>query len=204
MSYTPYYGYHVCATKYGRLAERAPSEIMFFIQRFLEPRFAMIGAEGAGHRTLTVPSESSDSELAEETSQIERLIAGEVVPFPLDSTMTVVKDSGGGGLTLHSVVKADAALIAAVAALGEVTSIVAPNLQHWLFIKEWADAYPDASIWLADAAHGEDLHEKLAMVISWAGLCFLYRNNRLITFIILIKKRTENPATLQTHAKSAR
>ena len=127
---------------------------------------AMIGPAGVGHPTLTEPSESSASELAEEVAQVERLIAGEVAPFPLDSTMTVVKDSGSGGLTLHSVVTADAALIAAVAALGEVTNIVAPNLQHWLFVKEWAAAYPDAKIWLAEAAHGEDLHEKLAVALT--------------------------------------
>ena len=88
------------------------------------------------------------------------------VPFPLDSTMTIVRDSVGGGLTLHSVVQADGPLLAAVAALGPVTNIVAPNLQHWLFIKEWAAAHPDASIWLAGAANGEDLHEKLAEALA--------------------------------------
>jgi len=123
---------------------------------------AMIADSGLNHPALTEPSESTAAELAEEVAQVGKLIAGEHVPFPLDSTMTIVRDSTTGGLTLHSVVEADAGLVAAVAALGSVSRIVAPNLQHWLFIEGWAAAHPDASILLAEPACGEDLHAKLA------------------------------------------
>lgn len=71
-----------------------------------------------------------------------------------------------GGLILYSVVKADPALVAAVTALGPVDAIIAPNLQHWIFIEKWAALYPDATLWFAEMSHGEDLRHKLSDVLN--------------------------------------
>lgn len=50
-----------------------------------------------------------------------------------------------------------------MASLGTtVSSIIAPNLQHWLGCGSWAAAYPDATVHVAPAAEGECLVEKLS------------------------------------------
>ncbi|MGB1922854.1 MAG: DUF4336 domain-containing protein, partial [Alcanivorax sp.] len=57
--------------------------------------------------------------------------------------MTVVKLSSGG-LLLHSPVPVDEDLAAELAALGEVTHIVCPNLFHHVFAAEVKQRYPKA------------------------------------------------------------
>lgn len=52
-------------------------------------------------------------------------------------------------LFLHSPVAAAPALVEAVAALGEVSAIVAPNRLHHLFAGEWIDACPSARFYAA-------------------------------------------------------
>ena len=59
--------------------------------------------------------------------------------------MTVIR-LAHGGLFVHSPVALDAATRTAVDALGTVKAIVAPSLFHHLYIREWANAYPDASV----------------------------------------------------------
>lgn len=55
--------------------------------------------------------------------------------------MTVVRVNNE--LLLHSPVQFDSRLAEALAVLGEVRYLVAPNLMHDLFISEWRKAYPD-------------------------------------------------------------
>jgi hypothetical protein len=63
---------------------------------------------------------------------------------------------------LRSVVPFDEALAAQVRELGTVTSIVAASLQHWLFVPQWKEAFPDAIVYVTPACeYGEDLREKL-------------------------------------------
>ncbi len=50
-----------------------------------------------------------------------------------------------GSLWVHSPVALDAALAAALAALGPVRHIVAPNYEHVKYAKQWLTAYPDAT-----------------------------------------------------------
>ncbi len=59
--------------------------------------------------------------------------------------MTVVR-LAHGGLFVHSPVALDAALRAAVDALGPVRAVVAPSLFHHLHVGGWIEAYPDAVI----------------------------------------------------------
>ena len=83
------------------------------------------------------------------------LVTGEPTPFPLDSSMTIVRK--GDCLTLHSVVQLDAELLQAVKQLGRVTTLLAPNLQHWLFLQDWLQAFPTADLGLVPSAMDEDL-----------------------------------------------
>lgn len=120
---------------------------------------------------------------------MERLFQGEALPLPLDTTMTIVvhshstattRDGDAGAsdgsasnsasaspappeVTVISPVPLDEALRERLQALGEVTRIVVPSLQHWLFAADWADAYPEARLLAAPAAMGQDLRHKLPM-----------------------------------------
>jgi hypothetical protein len=72
------------------------------------------------------------------------------VPFraggmELGGRMTVIR-LPGGGLWLHSPVRLEAAVRAAVDVLGPVRFLVAPNLMHHLHMKDWAAAYPEARV----------------------------------------------------------
>jgi hypothetical protein len=61
-------------------------------------------------------------------------------------TVLAVED---GGLLLHSPVRLDDADRQAIAALGPVRAIVAPNLWHHLFFGPVAEAFPSAERWAA-------------------------------------------------------
>lgn len=121
-------------------------------------------------------NESTARELEEERARIEEVASGAVVPFALDTTMTIVArspaaQSGGKGerlpagaqeLVLISPVPARQAVVEAVRALGTVSAIVAPNVQHWLFVAEWARLFPQAKIFCGPDAPGDALGAKLA------------------------------------------
>ncbi|MCI0541439.1 MAG: DUF4336 domain-containing protein [Verrucomicrobiales bacterium] len=53
-----------------------------------------------------------------------------------------------GNLLLHSPTRCDEATIDALARLGTVTEIVAPNGFHDLFLEEWLSAFPEARLWI--------------------------------------------------------
>lgn len=59
--------------------------------------------------------------------------------------MTVVRSSDGG-LFIHCPVALDDALRREVDALGKVAVIVAASLFHHLYVGQWVDAYPDATV----------------------------------------------------------
>lgn len=63
----------------------------------------------------------------------------------LGTRMTVARLKGGG-LWLHSAIPLTPERKRAVAALGEVTHIVAPNTFHYLWAPVWADAFPQATL----------------------------------------------------------
>jgi glyoxylase-like metal-dependent hydrolase (beta-lactamase superfamily II) len=68
--------------------------------------------------------------------------------LPLPVRMTVIKLSGGE-LLLHSPTRYDAALKREMDALGPVRHLVAPNIAHWSFLKDWQQQCPDAITWAA-------------------------------------------------------
>jgi len=120
----------------------------------------MLGDNPLAHSALSLNNnESTKEELLEEISRVVDLVTGEPTPFPLDSSMTIVRK--GDCLTLHSVVQLDAELLQAVKQLGRVTTLLAPNLQHWLFLQDWLQAFPTADLGLVPSAMNEDLKEKV-------------------------------------------
>jgi hypothetical protein len=66
--------------------------------------------------------------------------------LPLSSRMTVVR-LRSGGLWLHSPVPLAGGLQAAIAVLGQVEAIVAPNKAHHLFAGDCARAFPEAVLY---------------------------------------------------------
>jgi hypothetical protein len=68
------------------------------------------------------------------------------IPFgDIGVRMTVIR-LADGGLWIHSPVKLDAATREAIDELGPVRAIVAPNLQHHLYVGDYFAAYPEAAI----------------------------------------------------------
>lgn len=69
-----------------------------------------------------------------------------VIPIPV--RMTVIR-LGNGELLLHSPTRHTAGLQAALEGLGTIRHLVAPNVVHWTFLKEWQRQLPDAVTWAA-------------------------------------------------------
>src|SRR5262245_2022519 len=71
------------------------------------------------------------------------------IAFANVGTRTTLVRMPDGSLLVHSPGPATAAELEAVRALGTVTSLVAPNLMHHLFVPRWAKAFPEALIYAA-------------------------------------------------------
>ena len=104
--------------------------------------------------------ESTSEELGEERQALADLQEGKNPAFVLDTAMFVIRHDSDK-IMLRSVCPFDARLADDVRKLGEVTSIVAASLQHWLFVPQWKAAFPDATVYITPAALGEDLRTKL-------------------------------------------
>jgi hypothetical protein len=76
---------------------------------------------------------------------IERMaVAGGSMPFSTRMTLVRLPD---GALWCHSPIAPDAALLAAIDALGPVAHLVSPNLLHYAHIAAWKKHYPQALAW---------------------------------------------------------
>merc|ERR1719320_267371 len=136
----------------------------------------MLGENPLAHPALsTKGNESTKEQLVEEITRVVDLIYGESVPFPLDSTMTIIRKNGM--LTLHSVVPLDDELLKEVNKLGKVSLLLAPNLQHWLFLEGWVKAFPNVDIGLVPGAFDEDLQKKMKFLEDHQGHVFLLKEN---------------------------
>lgn len=76
------------------------------------------------------------------------------VPIPCPTRMTVLR-SDDGKLLLHSPVCYSEQLSAALAALGPITIIVAPNSYHYLHIDDWAFTHTSATTFVPRALSAE-------------------------------------------------
>ncbi len=87
--------------------------------------------------------------------------------FPIRMTALRLAD---GGLWLHSPTRHTPALEAALAPLGPVRHLVAPNTAHWVHASPWQKAFPDAKLWAApgvtERARGQDVHLRTAGVLG--------------------------------------
>lgn len=61
----------------------------------------------------------------------------------------------------HSPIPFDHALAQEISKLGEVTGLIAPNLNHFLFLADWAEHFKSARVYCTPAAAGTSLAEKL-------------------------------------------
>ena len=68
--------------------------------------------------------------------------------LPFSTRCTVVR-LASGGLWVHSPTVLSEALKAELAALGPVEHLIAPNWIHYVSVKDWQAAYPDAVAWAA-------------------------------------------------------
>lgn len=68
--------------------------------------------------------------------------------LPLPVRMTVVR-LADGGIWLHSPTRYDAGLHRTIEALGPIRHLVAPNVAHWTYLKEWQRHCPQALTWAA-------------------------------------------------------
>ena len=73
-----------------------------------------------------------------------------VLGAPLPIRMTVLR-LADGGLWVHSPTKYRPTLAGAVAALGPIRHLVAPDTAHWTHLQPWQAAFPEARLW---APHG--------------------------------------------------
>lgn len=69
-----------------------------------------------------------------------------VFGMPLPVRMTVVR-LASGDVWLHSPTRYDDNLRREIEAVGPIRHLVAPNVAHWTFLKEWQDHCPDALTW---------------------------------------------------------
>jgi glyoxylase-like metal-dependent hydrolase (beta-lactamase superfamily II) len=71
-----------------------------------------------------------------------------VLGAEIGTRMTVVR-LDDGGLLVHSPIRLNAELERRIASFGEVKHVVAPNLDHYLFVRDFKERYPSARFYAA-------------------------------------------------------
>lgn len=94
----------------------------------------------------TYPPLDTLKPVAEGLFLVDSAISFAGVPVPV--RMTVAR-LAGGGLWLHSPTRLAPSLRAEIERLGPVAHLVAPNVAHWVFLKDWQAAFPQARTWAA-------------------------------------------------------
>ncbi|ROU01053.1 DUF4336 domain-containing protein [Histidinibacterium lentulum] len=92
------------------------------------------------------------------------------LPFP--TRMTVIR-LADGGLWVHSPVADRNGVAAAVAGLGPVRHLIAPNWIHYAWIPDWQSQFPEAATWaspgVADRARSRGMSLAVDAVLSDAA-----------------------------------
>lgn len=114
----------------------------------------------AAYTPLNVPKPVAEGLWIVDGPEARMAMYGTTLPFP--TRMTLVRLSGGG-LWCHSPVAPEAALFAAVDALGPVRHLVAPNKLHYTHLAAWKDRYPSATVWLAPGVRERAASQGLAV-----------------------------------------
>ena len=93
----------------------------------------------------------------------------------MGARMTVVR-LPESKLLLFSPIKAELSLVGAMQELGEVAHLVAPNRLHHLFVGEWKEAFPDATLHVAPGLETKRADLEIDGILSstpepaWAGV----------------------------------
>jgi hypothetical protein len=85
--------------------------------------------------------------------------------LPIPIRMTVVRLQSGEVL-LHSPTRYDEALKIEIDRLGPIRHLVAPNIAHWSFLKDWQAHYPEATTWAAPGLRYRSPVKKSGLVID--------------------------------------
>ena len=99
-------------------------------------------AGGVGYAPLDVPKQ-----IARDVFVVDSLLPGPIGRV-IPARMTVLR-LPNGELVLHSPTRRTATLHAALACLGPIRHLVAPNGAHWMFVRDWQAVLPDAIAWAA-------------------------------------------------------
>lgn len=86
------------------------------------------------------------------------------LPIPVRMTAVRLPD---GGMWLHSPISASPELVAEVRALGPIRHLVAPNLAHFSWLKDWKREEPGAQAWAAPGVEGRARRQGKG--VDWAG-----------------------------------
>ena len=120
---------------------RGPGQGSGPVSRVLE------GDEEGDRARAGYPPLDAVKQVAEGVWVVDSTMAG---PFgsvlPVRMTVLRLED---GGLLLHSPTRLTPSLLLAVRELGPVRHLVAPNVAHWVFVRDWQRACPDATTWAA-------------------------------------------------------
>ncbi len=135
---------------------------------------------GIGHRFLDMAKANPDSlkhgaveDMAEEGEgilQLEQALLkfehdeGPEPTLELDTTMTLVRHEGK--VAIISPAAPSSETFKRIDEFGKVVALVAPNVQHWLFLQAYAKQYPSAKVFLSDPALDEDLASKVGDAVS--------------------------------------
>ncbi|MBO1073270.1 DUF4336 domain-containing protein [Roseomonas marmotae] len=108
--------------------------------RLFDPHSAW--AERASYPPLNTPKP-----VAEDLFIVDSRLPG-TAGMMVAARMTVIR-LPDGDLLLHSPTRFSHALKRELEKLGRIRHLVAPNIAHWIFLKEWQQACPEAITWAA-------------------------------------------------------
>lgn len=105
----------------------------------------VLGLDAVPSGDVGYPPLDTPKPVAESVFIVDSLLSG-IVGRVVPARMTVIR-LRDGGLLLHSPTRFSYRLKAELERLGPIRHLVAPNLAHWMFLKPWQRACPDATTW---------------------------------------------------------
>lgn len=105
-----------------------------------------------------VPITQAENVWTVEGPEVGYQLAGVTIPCPTRMTVARLSDDT---LWLHSPIAQTPGLDGALAQLGPISGLIAPNSYHYLQLAAWAVARPDASVWAS-----ADIAQKLGITRS--------------------------------------
>ena len=120
----------------------------------------VLGLDAARARTGYPPLDTP-KHVAEGVFVVDSVLPG-LMGLVVPARMTVFR-LPGDGLLLHSPTRFSQALRREIERLGRIRHLVAPNVAHWVFLKDWQRACPEAVTWAAPG-----LRKRLQ--VRWSGV----------------------------------